>query len=270
MARRRTTAIGPLFAAVLALGAGACGREGAAGPAPREAASARAAPAPAGPAEAAGIRYLERTTGGAEASERLPLVVAIHGLGDRPEAFTRLFDGFAGRARIVVPYGTAPYGNGFSWFPLARLDPEALAEGTEKAAHGLAAMIAELARTRPTTGRPIVTGFSQGGMLSFTLAVLHPEQVGEVLPVSGLLAPRLMPSSWPAGKAMPRIHAFHGDADTVVPFERARQTVEALQKAGWPVEFSTYPGVGHTVSTKMREDAFAALNGALGRVAQNP
>jgi phospholipase/carboxylesterase len=198
----------------------------------------------------------------------LPLVVAIHGLGDRPESFGRLLDGFAARARVVVPYGTALHGNGFSWFPIARLDPEALAEGTERAAHGLAGMIEQIERTRPTVGKPIVTGFSQGGMLSFTIAVLHPERIGEALPVSGLLVPRLWPASWPAGKAMPTMHAFHGDADTVVPFDRARASVGALKKAGFPIEFNTYPGVGHTVSAKMREDVFAALKTAIDRASQ--
>jgi phospholipase/carboxylesterase len=272
MARRRTAAASCVVVAVLALVAGACKRESAAEPVPRGTASPSppaGASARSGPSEAAGIRFLERTTGGAEAGERLPLVVAIHGLGDRPESFGALFDGFGGRARIVVPYGTAPHGNGFSWFPLARLDPDKLAEGTERAAHGLAGLIEELERTRPIVGKPIVTGFSQGGMLSFTLAVLHPERVGEALPVSGLLAPRLWPASWPAGKPMPQIHAFHGDADTVVPFQPARDTVEALKKAGLPVEFSTYPGVGHSVSPKMREDVFAALNGAIARAARS-
>ena len=38
-----------------------------------------------------GLRYIEHLTGGAQPDEVLPLVVAVHGLGDRPENFRGLF-----------------------------------------------------------------------------------------------------------------------------------------------------------------------------------
>ncbi|TKC98130.1 alpha/beta hydrolase [Polyangium fumosum] len=245
----------------------ACGRDTPPEPPPSSAAPRTEAKPASGPPEAAGIRYLERVTGGAAATERLPLVVAIHGLGDRPESFVRLFDRIEGRMRVVVPYGTSPYSDGFSWFPLARRDPAKLAEGTSLAADGLAAMLEELERTRPTRGRPIVTGFSQGGMLSFTLVVKHPERVGEALPLAGLLAPPLYPSAWPMGKVAPPVHAFHGDADTMVPHAGATETVRALVAVGFSAELTTYPGVGHTVSASMRGDWQKALEAAAQRAA---
>jgi phospholipase/carboxylesterase len=254
-----------LLALAFALG---CGLEAKpAPPSPGPAASA-APPVRALATEAAGVRFLERMTAGAAAGDKAPLIVAIHGFGDRPESFVRLFDGFPVPARLIVPYGE-PYGEGFSWFPIgARLDPDALAAGITQAAHRLAPMISALVEARPTAGKPIVTGFSQGGMLSFALAVLHPEVVGEAFPVSGVLPSPLWPSSWPMGKASPPIQAFHGDADSRVPVADDRQGVDKLRALGMPVLLHEYPGVGHTVSAEMRRDLHAALADALSRAAR--
>ena len=242
-----------------------CGRDN-----PKEPETARdplPAPARSATVETPRIRFIERITGAPsnDANEKLPLVIAIHGLGDNPESFLRIFDGFSAHARLVLPYGLEPSGNGFSWFPISRMDPRVLADGTERASRALAILIEELMRTRPTQGQPIVTGFSQGGMLSFTLAVLFPERVGEAFPVAGLLAPPLYPSSWPMGKLMPPIHALHGDADTLVPTQSGRETVKTLVALGFTADLKEYPGVGHTVSAAMRRDLLTLLAEAVAR-----
>lgn len=216
------------------------------------------------------MRYLEQVTGGAAPEDALPLVIAIHGYGDRPEHYAGIFEGFPARARFVFPYGE-PNGDGFAWFAIsARFNPDAVAAGTERAAHRLAGMIAALAASRPTVGRPIVTGFSQGGMLSYALVILHPEGVGEAFPVSGLLTPPHWPSTWAAGKTQPRIEAFHGDADPIVPIAVDRQSSARLRAVGFTAELHEYPGVVHTVSAEMRRDLHAALRGAVSRAAAAP
>jgi phospholipase/carboxylesterase len=228
-----------------------------------------AAPAP-GSLEAAGVRYVERITGGAAAEDALPLVIGIHGYGDRPESYAGLFEGFKARARFIFPYGE-PHGDGFSWFAVSpRFNPDAIAAGTERAAHRLAAMIAALATTRPTVGRPIVTGFSQGGMLSYALVILHPESVGEAFPVGGLLTPPHWPSTWAVGKTQARIEAFHGDADPTVPIAVDRQGAARLRAVGFSIELHEYPGVVHTVTAEMRRDLHAAIGGAVSRAAAVP
>lgn len=232
---------------------------------PRAAPPIASARPEAGPPEAAGVRYLERLTGGAAAGERLPLIVAIHGLGDRPESFAPLFASLAIKARLVVPYGE-PWREGFSWFPPGSLDDSAkLAAGTAGAADRLAAMIAAIVEARPTLGKPIVTGFSQGGMLSFTLAVRHPEVVGAAFPVGGLIAPSLVPAAWPMAAAAPPITAFHGEADARVPIERARASVAALRAAGMDATLRAYPGVGHAIPPPLRADLLRAIAEAAAR-----
>jgi phospholipase/carboxylesterase len=215
--------------------------------------------------EAAGIRFVEIVTGGANASDTLPLVIAIHGFGGSPSHFLVRAElpSLAARARVVAPYGLQPVGKGFAWF--TGDDDSKLAEDMRRVADQLSAMIAEVARTRPTAGKPIVTGFSQGGMLSYALAVLHPEVVRAAFPASGLLLEALRPSAWPAGKEMPRLHAFHGTADEMVPIDGDRATVRQLVAIGVPVELTEYRGEGHTLSSEMKRDLLGAITRELGR-----
>ena len=219
-------------------------------------------PAASATPSAAGIRFIERITGGAGTSDPLPLIVAIHGRGGRPEKIGRLFDSFEGRARVVLPYGFETSGEGYAWFSHWGDDP-AFADETRSAADRVAAMIAEIARLRPTVGKPIVTGFSQGGILSFTLAVLHPELVRAAFPAGGFLAPALYPSVWPKGLAMSRLHAFHGTDDETVPVTKARATVQRLKEIGVPAELTEYPGVRHQISKEMRHDMMLDIEAAV-------
>src|SRR6185369_5788604 len=67
--------------------------------------------------EASGLQYLEVLTGDAAPGDAVPMVVALHGLGDHPESFRLLLDDLPARARVVFPRGPMPHGeDGFSWF----------------------------------------------------------------------------------------------------------------------------------------------------------
>lgn len=227
-----------------------------------------APPAPAAPApptrrasEAAGVEFIEVATGGANLDDKLPMVIAIHGLGDRPEAFVSLLDSYPAKVRLIVPRGLDPHPAGHSWFPVRARDDDkdALATGMRRASDALAAMIAELHGARPTKGRPFVTGFSQGGMLTFALAAEHPEVVGMAVPVAGLL-PEPMRAVNTAPNAAPIIRALHGEADVVVAFDEALETTAALRKAGWDVQMKTYPDLNHRLTRDVRNDLVAHLD----------
>jgi phospholipase/carboxylesterase len=222
------------------------------------------APASTSPAdEAAGIRFIEIVTGGATASEPLPLIVGIHGFGGSPDKFARAFAHMSTRARVILPYGFTPAGEGFAWWSSEWVDEARFADDTRSAADRLAPMLDELARRRPTVGKPIVTGFSQGGMLSFTLAVLHPESLRAAFPVGGRLAEPLWPTAWPAGKPTPIVHAFHGDADDVVPVAGARATVHRLAEVGLIADLKEYPGLSHHISREEQDDLVRAIERAI-------
>ncbi|WP_437603982.1 dienelactone hydrolase family protein [Sorangium sp. So ce590] len=224
-----------------------------------------AAPVASAPAAAAAARveYLEEVTGGADRSEALPLVVAIHGLGDRPESFAGVLAGADVKARLIVPRGLTPYGDGYSWFPLQQaLASEDVGQGILRAAAALAATIERIAAERPTRGKAIVTGFSQGGALTFALALHHPRAVGAAFPVSGWVPPAVLPGGSAVEPATPALVALHGEADRRVPIGPTRDAIAALDGRGVKASLKSYPGVGHTVSGEMRRDLLQLIRRA--------
>ena len=216
---------------------------------------------------AGGLRYLEVLRGNAKPSERVPMLVLVHGLGDRP---TPAHVGESQRPlRVVLPQAPTPYHRGFSWFPFRAVTapPEQIAPGIARAAAQLARAIDVLTELRPTRGRPILSGFSQGGMLAFALALHHPENIGLSLPVSGWLPKPLWPAAGPPpGQRQVPIRAVHGDADRVVPFAPTKAMVDRLQAQGYDVTLQRFAGVGHTKSSGMDEALSGLLEQTLDRL----
>lgn len=261
---KRALGLAPIVAALVACFACGCRGSRAESTGASPAASAPSSPAVDGAATWP-LDFVEQGGAGADLSRPLPLVVAVHGLGDAPERFADILDGLPVAARIVLPRGPEPWHDGFAWFkvPFFDGDWEPFSAPIARAADQVARLIAALVARRPNSGRPVLTGFSQGGMISFAVAVRHPEAIGLAVPISGVL-PR---SLWPAGddraKRYPPIHAIHGKADDIVPIAAARRTVEHLTAAGATADLRAFPGVGHTVTEAMRREIHALIAGAV-------
>jgi phospholipase/carboxylesterase len=198
----------------------------------------------------------ERVTGGAGHGDTLPLVIALHGLGDRPDRFSHLFDALPMGARVVAVQAFEPHGQGYSWFAMGPDNDRGAA--IAGAADRLAGWIDAATRRYPTRGKPVVTGFSQGGMLSFAIAVRHPDLVGGAIPLGGLLPPNVWPAERPSGP-LPAIRALHGAADDRVPLADAERTASKLREMGWDAQVEAFDGVGHSLSAPMRERLYALI-----------
>ena len=207
--------------------------------------------------EIEGMMFVVQTLGGARADERLPLVVAMHGLGDTPESFVGLFDGMELRARVASARAPDPYrGGGFAWLPVPR-DEHDLRPALRRAVQMLERAMPGLTAAYPTCGAPIAVGFSQGGMVAFALAASARPAFAGVVPVSGLMPADMVPRTAPEGA--PHVRALHGDADAVVPVGPARSAVAAFRRAGYDVQMREHPGVGHTITQAMHRDIEARL-----------
>jgi phospholipase/carboxylesterase len=228
-------------------------------------------PASDGWGRAEGLSYREFVRGSAAPDQPLPMVIILHGMGDQPGEhwFDAIPIDFP--ARVIMPQAPAPYLGGFSWFTyrVGDNEPHALGRGIAEAEGRLSRALAALRAERPTLGRPIVTGFSQGGMLSFALAVRHPEQLVLAVPISGTLPAPI----WPAARAQNApntpIRALHGTTDTVVPFEPTRELVTELARLGFDASLQTFEGVGHTISPEMKPAIARSLREAVSQLRES-
>lgn len=227
-------------------------------------------PSPAPPPEGASpvrVRFVVRVTGGAQASDRLPLIVALHGLGDSPENFIGLYTEMGLRARIAAAAGLDRMGDGYSWFPSRAGTPHAQwVAGIRRATDALIPEIRRVARDNPTCGLPVVTGFSQGGMLSYAVIARPDGGVFAALPIGGLLPRELWPQARDIGGLLPAVYAFHGTADERVPFASDREANEAFRAVGYHAELREYPGIGHNIPPGMQSDLQARLRAVLANI----
>lgn len=204
----------------------------------------------------AGLRVVETIVGGeAPFGAALPVVVHIHGRGDRVRMPGRDFARLATPVRLLLPEAPDAFGEGFSWSPVSVTENRTpvLAAALRTNADRLAEVLRWVVDARPVVGRPIVAGFSQGGMLAFTLAVRHPTSIGSAVPVAGWVPPQLLPRRMPTRRDLPFVDAVHGTDDPIVRVGPTRRSVRRLRQLGFEVDFEEITGVRH-----LWNDALAA------------
>lgn len=105
----------------------------------------------------------------------------------------------------------------------------------------------EIVRGIPSE-RIVLAGFSQGGAIVLQTGLRYPAPLGGIIALSTYLplAARLHEEADPANRAIPILMA-HGRQDTIIPISLARRSREALQAAGYSVDWHDYDS-GHTVS----------------------
>ena len=184
-----------------------------------------------------------------EAGKKYPLVLFLHGAGERGNDNTKpLIHGVKTFATaeflekypcyVVVPQ--CPENTKWAdidWtvekviFPEKESEPATLAmkclDGIEK-------------EFPIDTDREYVTGLSMGGFGTWDAIVRHPQRFAAAVPVcSGVNL-----SKAPVIAHLP-IWAFHGAKDQVVKVERSREIITALKTAGGNPKYTEYPDVGH-------------------------
>lgn len=211
------------------------------------------------------LAYIEVILGDAGFDERLPLVVLLHGRGDRPRIPGGPFLGTPTPMRLIIPRGPLEVGAGFAWVrpSVTQGTHDVLAAALRERTHHLAALIRTLSTTLPTVGKPVVTGFSQGALLSFSLALHRPDAVAHAFPLAGWVPPALMPTEPVSPDLRVPIRAVHGTDDAVIPIAPTRETVATLRALEWEAQLIEFEGVGHVISPEMNAVFEAWLEDAL-------
>ncbi|GIP41456.1 hydrolase [Paenibacillus sp. J31TS4] len=178
------------------------------------------------------LQYLVYTPEGREeGEERLPLLLFLHGAGERGSDLER-----------VKRHGIPSFLEWMEEEPFVLAAPLCPLEATwEDKTEELLALIEELSAVYRVDDRRIyLTGLSMGGYGVWDLAAKRPDRFAAIVPICGGGNPKLAHRL----KEVP-VWAFHGAEDQGVPFRESEEMVQAVQACGGTARLTLYPGVGH-------------------------
>ena len=180
-------------------------------------------------------------------------VIWLHGLGadgnDFPPIVPELRLPESLRLRFVFPHApvrSVTINNGMrmrAWYDIAAADLSSRADlaGVRESQGLLEALVArERARGIAST-KIVLAGFSQGGAIALYTGVRHADRLGGIIALSTYLiaGSQLGSEASEANRALP-IFMGHGTADPVVRYEWAEASRQALEAAGYVVEWHRY------------------------------
>ncbi|MFP9098615.1 alpha/beta hydrolase [Flavobacterium sp. RHBU_24] len=197
--------------------------------------------------------------------DKNPLLLLIHGYGSNEED---LF-GFAAQLpdEYYILSVRAPYnlpGYGYAWYAInfdAGMNKFTNDVQAAQSRDLIAKFIDEaIARYPIDKDNVTLIGFSQGAILSYSVALKHPEKVSRVAALSGYLHQPIVAEDVHT-KDLSNVKFFisHGVVDQVIPVGWARKAPEFLKTLGITNEYHEYP-VGHGVAPQNFYDLLAWLN----------
>jgi predicted peptidase len=173
--------------------------------------------------------YYEPDAAPFAAEARLPLLLSLHGAGERGDD----------RGLVLAQGIPKRIAQGES-LPFVVVAPQCPADQRWSAA-SLARLLDEIERiSRIDPNRVIVTGLSMGGSGTWALALAQPHRFAAIAPICGSGDPTQVNLI----RHLP-VWVFHGARDPVVPLARSEEMVDALRQCGGDVRFTVYPDAEH-------------------------
>lgn len=185
--------------------------------------------------------------------EKSPVIIMLHGYGsDANDLFS--FSSELPQEYYVIsaqaPYPLPPYGN--AWYAInfdnsgGKFSDDAQAiESREK----VLSFIDEVIENYPVDAEDVtLLGFSQGSILSYAVALSHPNKIKNVIALSGYINEGILEDGYKNNDfSRLSIYASHGSQDQVIPVSWARKNPEILKSLNIDHKYSEFP-VGHGVA----------------------
>ncbi len=208
------------------------------------------------------LTCLEITPPGADADASLPLVFVLHGRGADANDLADLAPLIGGSFRFLFPNAPKPFevypgmSYGFTWFDGWPAERNSIVASRKL----LLEFIDEALRRFATpAGKVVISGFSQGGLMSIDAGFRTDAELAGIVVMSGALYEEDAPN-FSTRNGLP-VFMGHGLVDDVIPINEARRARRVLEEQGVDVEYHEYP-IGHHVS----EESMAAVGGFIRRV----
>jgi len=185
-----------------------------------------------------------------------PTILTLHGRG--ANAFDLL--GLApylcgGKFLIICPQAPletpiGPNAVGYAWYSMSLGGPPDV-QGMLSSQKQLQTFLDECLPRYPIDEKKLlVLGFSQGGVMAYSLALANPARFAALVALSSWLPPELVLRLNVSDKvqSLPTL-VHHGTQDPTIEIERARSSVERLRQLKVPLTFQEYE-MGHEIRPK--------------------
>lgn len=193
------------------------------------------------------------------ATPETPLVIALHGRGDSVQGFARLVSEVGMPVRTIVGQGPLAIATGKrrEWYRMKK-DPD----GPSRAGAEVAELADKLRERYPKAGKPLVYGFSQGGIIALQALAAHPGRFRGVVAMSAYL-----PQGGAGVKTASGVPVLFtvGRTDRVISPEQSRAAAKAVASLGHEVELFEFEG-GHQVTPEV----LAKLRGFIAEMTKRP
>ena len=185
--------------------------------------------------------------------DKNPLLLLLHGYGSNEE------DLFSFAAELPENYyvisARAPYDmqyGSYAWYAInfdADKNKFSDHDQVRSSRDLIANFIDELIANYPIDENNVtLIGFSQGAILSYAVALSHPEKIQKVVAMSGYLNLDLAEENYQKNDfSNLKVFASHGTVDQVIPVDWARKSPAKLESLGIKTTYKEYP-IGHGVS----------------------
>lgn len=196
-----------------------------------------------------------------------PLLLLLHGRGSHEGDLMGLAPYVDGRFFIVSARGPVVLGPGMHAWYHVQLDPIRPVIDAGEADRSRVLLVRFIDEVVATYGvdpaRVYLLGFSQGAIMSLSLALSVPERLAGVVAMSGWIPPEV-----PVGTAPPEamrglpILVLHGTQDPILPVHLGRAVRDRLASLPVALTYREYE-TGHYVSEESLADAAAWLRDRL-------
>lgn len=188
-----------------------------------------------------------------ETNKEAPAIIMLHGFGSDENDLFSFASELPSEYAIIslkAPIPMQPYGN--AWYNIyfdSNNDKFSDDEQAITSRELVVKCIDEIIEKYPVNAREInLLGFSQGTILSFSIAISYPSKIKNVIGLSGYINEAILKDNYRDNDfSHLNIYTSHGTVDQVIPVTWAQRTAPFLKELGIKCTYSEFP-VGHGVA----------------------
>ncbi len=196
-------------------------------------------------------------------SEKPPLLILLHGYGSNEQDLFALAQYLPENFLIISARAPVTLGEGsYAWYHADFSTPKPIynKEEAEKSRKTIIQFIEELKQKHSFDEKRIyLCGFSQGGIMTYSVGLTRPDLIKGIAVMSGRLLEDVKPLIVKNEK-LKQLNIFisHGTNDPVLNIQNARDAVNYLKTSGLNPSYKEY-NEGHTISNEMLNDLVSWL-----------